>query len=217
MVKLNLGEKIRLARKQKEMTQAELGNLLGVSEDAISAYERNKNKIPYDLIIKLHEILGIRLLDLLGITTSNYQERNDINMDKKEKKLSPVLENLQKEAKTDKMGEKLCSIIPDDLLCKTCIESVWIIFNEKISKCRVEDGLPMGEIVDDIPAYKIKGMCPKLIGDIYEGRVDMFEGKEGEDWSNAEYEENEDVYKGIDKKVTIEKKVKDCSLYRPRL
>lgn len=40
---MELGEKLKRARKEKKMTQKELGPLVGVSDTAVSKWESNTN------------------------------------------------------------------------------------------------------------------------------------------------------------------------------
>lgn len=58
-----IGEKIKLARKAKKMTQDDLADILGVNRVAISNYEQGKNNPPYAKLGVLSDILGIQLLD----------------------------------------------------------------------------------------------------------------------------------------------------------
>ncbi|MDX4069149.1 helix-turn-helix domain-containing protein [Aliarcobacter skirrowii] len=57
----NFGERLRKARKDKKLSQEELANLIGVSRNAITNYEKNSNTPTYENMKKLSNILGVNL------------------------------------------------------------------------------------------------------------------------------------------------------------
>ena len=66
---MNIGENIRKFRKAKGLTQAELGELVGVSNRVISYYENEEHgsSIPHKEMLKRLEIhLGVDKSELLG-------------------------------------------------------------------------------------------------------------------------------------------------------
>ena len=72
MTKESMGMIIASKRKEKAMTQLELSSLLGVTDKAVSKWERDLSLPDTNTIPKLAEILVIRLEDL--IQTSVKQE-----------------------------------------------------------------------------------------------------------------------------------------------
>ena len=54
-----IGEQVRNLRKQKKMTMKELGQKLGVSEQAISQYELGKRKLTPELLLKISVALDV--------------------------------------------------------------------------------------------------------------------------------------------------------------
>lgn len=61
-----IGETIRIARKSKKITQAELGRILGTGSQVIYDYEKGNVKIiPFDKRIVLSEVLEIPIFKLL--------------------------------------------------------------------------------------------------------------------------------------------------------
>ena len=54
-----IGERIRLARKQRCWTQKVLANFLGVSFQQINKYEMGKNEVPLAVIDKLSQLFGV--------------------------------------------------------------------------------------------------------------------------------------------------------------
>lgn len=59
----SFGEKLKLARKQKKISQEALAKLVGVSRVAITNYETNKNTPTYENIKKLSLILNMNFSD----------------------------------------------------------------------------------------------------------------------------------------------------------
>jgi len=63
---MTFGEKITLVRKQKQLSQAELGKLSGVSGDIVGKYERDEMKPSIETARKLAEALDVSLDYLVG-------------------------------------------------------------------------------------------------------------------------------------------------------
>ena len=64
-------ERLRTLRKKNGYSQAELGRALNISRRAMCYYERESNKLPpADLLIKISEILGISLEELLDLDSN---------------------------------------------------------------------------------------------------------------------------------------------------
>jgi len=58
---MTFGERLGYARKQKKMTQVELGRLAGTSGDIIGKYERNENMPSIEMADKMAQALGVTL------------------------------------------------------------------------------------------------------------------------------------------------------------
>jgi len=58
---MTFGEKITYARKQKKMTQGDLGKAVGTSGDIIGKYERDEIKPSIDTAAKVADALGVTL------------------------------------------------------------------------------------------------------------------------------------------------------------
>lgn len=66
MEKEQIGEVIKKARKNKKITQTQLGELLGIGKDVISDYEKGKIKvIPFEKRAKMSSVLNIPVSELL--------------------------------------------------------------------------------------------------------------------------------------------------------
>ena len=77
--KVTVGDNIRKFRKQKKMTQKELGNKLGISQSAINQFENNKTAPKLTTIIKVADALDVLPRDLIG---NNFNEFTEIKGEK---------------------------------------------------------------------------------------------------------------------------------------
>lgn len=67
---MKIGEHMMLLRKQKELSQAELGKSIGTSGDVIGRYERDIISPSIDVIIKIAGVLEVSIDYLVGNTTA---------------------------------------------------------------------------------------------------------------------------------------------------
>lgn len=65
---MNIGENIKNIRKEKGLTQAELGEKLSVSQQMIGQYENGKNSPQMDTLKKIAMALEVNIVDLMGIS-----------------------------------------------------------------------------------------------------------------------------------------------------
>lgn len=79
MNQLKTGQFISFLRKEKKMTQSELGELLGVSGKAVSKWERGKSFPDITLLKPLSECLGTTVNELLegSIVKDDRQQNSD--------------------------------------------------------------------------------------------------------------------------------------------
>ena len=69
-----LGARIAALRKEKGMTQLELAQQMGVTDKAVSKWERDLSYPDINTIPRLAEVLGVSLEDLMQIYTPEKQE-----------------------------------------------------------------------------------------------------------------------------------------------
>lgn len=62
---MNFGEQIKNIRKEKNMTQEQMANILNVSRQAISNWENNKNFPDLEMIIKISKLFSLSLDKLI--------------------------------------------------------------------------------------------------------------------------------------------------------
>lgn len=78
---MTFGERLKILRQEKEITQSQLGELLGVSARMVSFYEKDKH-IPRDseTLIKIAEYFNVSLDYLFGITkVRNYNHLSSMH------------------------------------------------------------------------------------------------------------------------------------------
>ncbi len=63
-----IGERIKELRTEKRLSQKELGNLLSVSQDTISLWEKGKSLPAVEYVIALCEIFSVSADYLLGLS-----------------------------------------------------------------------------------------------------------------------------------------------------
>ena len=77
---LLLGDRIKNRRIELNMTQEELGKLIGVTKVAICSYENNKRTPKLDTISKISSVLNLEVGYLLGQDVSIISEEDSLSM-----------------------------------------------------------------------------------------------------------------------------------------
>lgn len=62
--------KMKLLRRQRNLSQIELAKMLGVSKSVISSYENSIHLPPYDVLVRMAGIFGVSTDYLLGAPTN---------------------------------------------------------------------------------------------------------------------------------------------------
>jgi len=63
---VRIGQKINKFRKEKGLTTAELGDIVGVSQQQISRYERGTNHINIEMLVKLSFFFKVTVIELIS-------------------------------------------------------------------------------------------------------------------------------------------------------
>lgn len=107
---MNIGEKIKKARRAKGMTQEELGELLGVKKSAVAKYENGRVvNIKRSTIKKMSNILGLSPADFIFEKPTKKETATDeISLTDDEVKLVCLFRKLPLE-KQNEIIEKLKS------------------------------------------------------------------------------------------------------------
>jgi transcriptional regulator with XRE-family HTH domain len=61
------GERLAQQRKAQGLTQVQLAEALGVSQQAVTAYENGQRRVPISLLPLLASTLGVTVEDLIGV------------------------------------------------------------------------------------------------------------------------------------------------------
>ena len=69
---MNTGNKIRYERKKQGLSMKQLGKMIGLSEQAISQYERGVRKISFDTLKKISKALEVPISAFDGEGWSYY-------------------------------------------------------------------------------------------------------------------------------------------------
>lgn len=84
---ISIGKKIREARIARNLTQKELGNVLGLNEEVIINYENNKIKLDLDRLIEIIDTLDMNSSDiasLIEIDQKHYKNLRDYENNKRD-------------------------------------------------------------------------------------------------------------------------------------
>ena len=68
-----LAEMIKAVRKERNLTQEELGKLIGVQKAQISKLERNTKNVTLDTILKVFEALQAKIKFSVQVNHTNYE------------------------------------------------------------------------------------------------------------------------------------------------
>lgn len=72
---MNLGEKIYTLRNEKNLSQGNLADMLDVSRQSVSKWENNIAVPDLDKIIKLSEIFGVTVDELVKKTPKRFYQK----------------------------------------------------------------------------------------------------------------------------------------------
>ena len=64
-----LGARITELRKEHQVTQVQMAELLGISQQLVAAHEAGRRKVPVSMLPKLAKIFDLSVDELLGIKT----------------------------------------------------------------------------------------------------------------------------------------------------
>ena len=74
---MNIGEKIKKLRKEKNLTQKQLGESIGKSEISVRKYESGQTNVPVEVLFKISDILEVHPSELI---TSNINKDSTIEV-----------------------------------------------------------------------------------------------------------------------------------------
>jgi len=62
-------------RKEQQITQVQLAEILGISQQYMQAFEAGRRKIPSSMLPTLAEVLAVSVEELIGIATTQNKKR----------------------------------------------------------------------------------------------------------------------------------------------
>jgi len=71
-----LGRKIASLRKEQQITQVQLAEILGISQQYMQAFEAGRRKVPSSMLPTLAEVLAVSVEELIGITNSDSKDNS---------------------------------------------------------------------------------------------------------------------------------------------
>lgn len=77
-MKVNFGTRLKELRTNANMTQAQLGRLIGVTKSVISFYELHERAPSPDILIKLSSVFHVSTDYLLGLKRSDYLDTSGL-------------------------------------------------------------------------------------------------------------------------------------------
>ncbi len=63
----DLGVRVAHLRKEQRLTQAQLAQMLSISQQLMAAYEGGQRRIPINVLLELAKIIGVSMEELVGI------------------------------------------------------------------------------------------------------------------------------------------------------
>ena len=81
-VKCMIGNNLKFCREELEMTQAELGNVFGVSDSTIRGWENAYDTMPLKKLVKFCNQFNYSIDFVLGLTRKNKKYSDNIKLDK---------------------------------------------------------------------------------------------------------------------------------------
>lgn len=65
---MKYGERLKILRERKELSQTEVANILKTSQSYYAQYERNARQMPFERAIELAKYYGVSLDYIAGLT-----------------------------------------------------------------------------------------------------------------------------------------------------
>lgn len=78
---MNMGGKIRDLRKQKKLSQTELGKLVHVSQQTVTAWENNKAEPTSSAVVQLAEVFNVSTDYLLGRPEKHKEDQEELDLE----------------------------------------------------------------------------------------------------------------------------------------
>ena len=150
----NFGENIKKIRKMKNLTQRELGELLGFSQAAIGQFESGKSNLTMDTVKKIASALEVTEWHILyGMTDEEVLEKMRNNRKEYVKRFKEKKEAEEKTAAVRKylLDEKTGLFVSGEEKQINYASQVWLILAGAVS---IEEGSAMLDKLDELKPEK---------------------------------------------------------------
>lgn len=87
----DIGQEIARLRKEKNMTQLQLADLMNVTDKAVSKWERGLSYPSFKTIQKLAEVLEVPLEDFIDIESEDNMKKEDLAVNENLKQVTKVI------------------------------------------------------------------------------------------------------------------------------
>lgn len=121
-----IGLRIKNLRKEKNISQEELGEKIGISKQAVSYLESGRNQVSLDILDKLHTFFNISIDELFYGETKENEVNNKENNENIEKMTKE--ENIKKETKRRIKKDPLFLILLSILILLFIVLLIQIIY-----------------------------------------------------------------------------------------
>ena len=93
---IKIATSLKEARKKRGLTQSELANLVGVTREAIAAYETGRVRLMDDILISFASALKVSTDEILGVRKSSESPVSSLRLVKRLQKIENLPPNQQK-------------------------------------------------------------------------------------------------------------------------
>jgi transcriptional regulator with XRE-family HTH domain len=82
-----IGDRLQRLRKKRGLTQAELAEQIGITREAVSAYEAGRVRLVDEIVIRCAIILHVSTDELLGVSMTNSDDSPSLRIMRRVKKI----------------------------------------------------------------------------------------------------------------------------------
>lgn len=152
---MNVGENIRRIRKEKGLTQKELGELCGMYESQIRKYELGKANPKKETLDKIAKALKVDILSLFGIDLVMKERKVAIQEEAKKRKIDKIISYLENNGYGVTFSSLQQSDFPNNGICEIYINDDETIIVKDSELIEIENS------VNDFLKFKLNEIIKK--------------------------------------------------------
>ena len=130
---MDFGEKLRKIRKEKGLTQKELGSLCGIAEPTIRRYESGNLHPKFETRKKIADALGVSVLDLVDYKISGDEKEKQDAFHRAAKEFADTLSPGEKQDFLNVL-DKVTKAIVDKKPEETLLDSTYRLLKNDVNK-----------------------------------------------------------------------------------